>query len=155
MEKKGTLGQKRRPKGDPNPQKGPPSDPNGHSANTPSDGNFSYGGHCWHVNSCSPCTNVPSTHPTKSVTGDPLWEVDAAYLSNLWWRILCNARKLLERKRAKLCKVLKQGRWDIWYSVPVPSSGPSLVKSSDLVAPLLKYEDVHAQIYLFKTCNYC
>ena len=27
MEKKGTLGQKRRPKGDPNPQKGPLGDP--------------------------------------------------------------------------------------------------------------------------------
>ena len=32
MEKKGTLRHRRRPKGDPNPQKGPLGDPNGHSA---------------------------------------------------------------------------------------------------------------------------
>ena len=85
--------------------------------NTLSGGNSPYEGHCCHVIYHSLCTYVPSTHPTKSVTGDPLCEVDAAYLSSLWWRIQWNARKLLERKRAKLCKVLSKGGeiYDIVY----------------------------------------
>ena len=33
----------------------------------------------------------------------------------------------------------------------MPFSGPSLIKPSDLVSPLLKDEDVHAQIHLLKT----
>ena len=65
--------------------------------NTPSAGNSSYGGYCCHVISCSPCTYVPSTHPIKSVTGDPLCAVDAAYLSSLRWRIQWNACKVLSK----------------------------------------------------------
>ena len=35
--------------------------------------------------------------------------------------------------------------------VPMPSSGPRLIEFSDLVSPLLKYEDVHPHIPVIAT----
>ena len=51
---------------------------------------------------------------------------------------------------------LWQGKVAVIYNkcnVPVPSSGPRLVKSSDFVTPFLKDVNVHSQIHLFGTAT--